>query len=57
MTTEVEQLSSELATLQDAFDALQTLYERLEERVSALEANQLPEPIRDAFVEGFEEGR
>ncbi len=57
MTTELEQLSSELATLQDAFLALQTVVERLENRVAALERPDDDDPIRDAFVEGFEEGR
>jgi prefoldin subunit 5 len=49
------QLESEVATLQDTVEAMQAVLERLEDRISELEGGN--DTIRDAFVEGFEEGR
>lgn len=50
------QLESEVASLQDTVEAIQTVLERMEERLTALEGGG-EDSIRDAFVEGFEEGR
>lgn len=55
MTTELEQLRSEVASLQDTVEAIQEVLERLDDRIAALEGGD--DTVRDAFVEGFEEGR
>lgn len=50
LIVQMREMAQDLATAQEAIVAL-------EERLSALEAAQVPESLRDAFVEGFEDGR